>query len=202
MVETGFFYGNFIDPLLTGMREKVFAEISEEETIVDIACGTGTQVLQLAKKAKHIIGVDLSESMVQYARKQLSKQQIRNAEFVFGDATKLVMFTNNEFDVAILSLALHQFPPEIYSAVMEGIKRVAKRVIIVDYAVPLPANFAGVASKIIEFLAGREHHRCFREYYKRGGLENILPQNGYRIEKIQSFGGGAFNLVVCRALTQ
>jgi ubiquinone/menaquinone biosynthesis C-methylase UbiE len=199
MVESGFFYGNFIDPILRGMREKLVAEVSAHETVIDIACGTGAQVLLLSKKVKRVVGVDLSESMIKYARKKSIEQQINNVEFAIGDATKLTHFTDKEFDVATVSLALHQFRPEIYSPILNEMKRVAKRIVIVDYAVPLPNNLAGTASKIIEFFAGVEHNRCFRKYYNAGGLEKILVQNGLVINKLKPFGSGAFYLVNCSA---
>lgn len=197
MVETGFFYGNFIDPLLKGMRDKVATHISNNETVIDIACGTGAQVFGLAEKAKRVVGVDLSESMIKYAWDQSKIRRIKNVEFVVADATKLLPFADNEFDVAIMSLALHQFPPVVYEPILEEMKRVAQRIVIADYAVPLPNNLAGTASKIIEFLAGREHNRCFKKYYKAGGLETILAQNDIVINKLKHFGGGAFHLANC-----
>lgn len=197
MVETGFFYGNFIDPLLKGMRDKVATHISNDETVIDIACGTGAQVFTLAEKAKRIVGVDLSESMIKYASKQSKVRRVKNVEFVVADVTKLLPFADNEFDVATMSLALHQFPPAVYEPILKEMKRVAQRIIVVDYAVPLPNNIMGKASKIIEFLAGREHNRCFKKYYKAGGLETILAQNDIIINNLKYFGGGAFHLVNC-----
>lgn len=197
MVETGFFYGNFIDPILAGMRKQVMTQVSVEETVIDIACGTGAQTMLLSTKAKQVVGVDLTESMIKYAQKQCKKYKVNKARFMVGDATKLEMFTDNEFDVAVMSLALHQFPPEFYAPILCEMKRVANRIIIADYAVPLPNNLAGMVSKIIEFLAGREHNRCFKAYCKAGGLETILSENGILINKLNPFGGGAFSLVNC-----
>lgn len=199
MGETGLFYSSVIDPMLKGMRKKVTAEVRKGETVIDIACGTGAQVFQLSRKAGQIVGVDLSESMIKFANKKCKKQSILNAEFKLADATNLTVFADREFDVAIMSLALHQFSPELYIPILSEMKRVAKRIVIVDYAVPLPNNFAGYASKIIEYLAGREHNHCFRSYYKAGGLVAILAQNGLRINRHNFFGGGAFMLVSCSA---
>jgi hypothetical protein len=79
-------------------------------------------------------------------------------------------------------------------------KRVAKRVIIVDYAVPLPKNYAGIGSRIAEFLAGREHNFNFKQYYRLGGLNGILRANNLTIQKSLYFGKGAFQLVICTTL--
>jgi hypothetical protein len=96
-----------------------------------------------------------------------------------------------------MSLALHQFDPKLHSLILNEMKRVAARIIIADYAVPLPKNYAGTGSRVAEFLAGREHNRNFKQYYRLGGLDKILPANNLSIKKSVLFGKGAFQLVVC-----
>lgn len=200
MVETGLFYSSVIDPMLKGMRNKVRAQIEKDETVIDIACGTGAQAFNLANKAGSVVGIDLSESMIRFATKKTNKLGIPNTVFKVADATNLSDFADGAFDVAIMSLALHQFPPELYAPILNEMRRVAKRIVIADYAVPLPNNFVGYASKTIEFLAGREHNHCFREYYIAGGLKILLPQNGLQINSQRQFGGGAFILVSCTVI--
>lgn len=198
MVESGIFYGTFVDPLLNGLRTRVLHEIKRGEIVIDIACGTGAQCFVLATKAEKVTGVDLSESMIRFARKKQAKSVFSHLEFRVGDATDLSEFSDNEFDVALLSLALHQFPSDLYKPILSEMKRVAKRIIIVDYAVPLPKNYAGFGSRIAEFLAGAEHNRNFKSYYKKGGINQILPENGLTITKSISIGKGAFQVSTCR----
>jgi demethylmenaquinone methyltransferase/2-methoxy-6-polyprenyl-1,4-benzoquinol methylase len=196
MVESGTFYSTVLDPILAPMRKRVTNEIHYGEKIIDIACGTGAQVFELCEIASKIVGVDLSESMINHAQNSVKKRNILNAEFFVGDATNLSIFEANSFDVAIMSLALHQFEHRLHSTILNEMKRVAKRIIIVDYAVPLPNNYAGVGSRIAEFLAGKEHNSNFKQYYQLGGLNKILPANNLEIQKSVSFGKGAFQLVV------
>lgn len=198
MVESGIFYSTVIDPILAPMRKRVISEIHPGDKIIDIACGTGAQVFELTGIASEIIGVDLSESMINYAQKSCKKRNILNAEFFVCDATNLSRFNENSFDVAIMTLALHQFDPRLHSPILSEMKRVAQRIIIVDYAVPLPKNYAGIGSNIAEFLAGREHNRNFKLYYELGGLKKILHANNLTIQKSVLFGKGAFQLVVAK----
>lgn len=197
MVESGIFYGKIIDPILAPMRKRITSEIQPGLKVIDIACGTGAQVFELCENASKIVGVDLSESMISHAQNTSKKRNITNAEFFVCDATNLSMFKSNRFDVAIMSLALHQFQPNLHLPVLSEMKRVANRIIIVDYAVPLPKNYAGIGSRVAEFLAGKEHNRNFKQYYRLGGLNAILPANNLIIQKSVSFGKGAFHLVVC-----
>jgi ubiquinone/menaquinone biosynthesis C-methylase UbiE len=178
------------------MREKVARYVRPEQRIIDIACGTGAQVFELAKNAEFVMGVDLSESMIKKAKQTKNKLKITNADFKVCDATQLKSFGEMEFDVATMSLALHQFSPELYSPVLDEMKRVANKIIIVDYAVPLPKNIVGYGSKWAEFMAGTEHNRNFRKFYKTGGLEAILGQNQITVENSAFFACNAFQLVV------
>lgn len=179
------------------MRKRVTYEIHPGERVIDIACGTGAQVFELREIASEIVGIDLSESMINHAQNSVKKRNIPNAEFFVCDATNLSLFGANSFDVAVMSLALHQFDPSLHSPVLSEMKRVAKRIVIVDYAVPLPKNYAGIGSRVAEFLAGKEHNSNFKKYYRLGGLNAILPANNLTIQKSVSFGKGAFQLVVC-----
>jgi ubiquinone/menaquinone biosynthesis C-methylase UbiE len=179
------------------MRKRVTSKIKSGETVIDIACGTGAQVFELHEIASKIVGVDLAESMINHAQNTCKKRSISNAEFFVCDASNLSNFKTNSFDIAIMSLALHQFDPKLHPTVLSEMKRVAGRIVIVDYAVPLPKNYAGIGSRIAEFLAGKEHNHNFRQYYKLGGLNRILPENEFNILKSVLFGKGAFQMVVC-----
>lgn len=196
MVESGKFYSNFIDPVLVKMREKVGTHIKPGKKVIDIACGTGAQVFELAQKAKFVMGVDLSDSMIKKANETKAKKGFENTSFKVCDATELKSFAEKEFDVATMSLALHQFSPALYSSILNEMKRISNKIIIVDYSVPLPKNIVGFGSRIAEFMAGREHHRNFRKYYKNGGLEAIFKENGISAKESVYFARNAFQLVV------
>lgn len=197
MVQSGIFYGTVLDPVLASMRKRVALEIGANKSVIDIACGTGAQLFEIAEKSTKVTGVDLSESMIGFAIKTADKRGISNADFHVCDATDLSIFQDNTFDIAILSLALHQFSPVLYKPILNEMKRVAKTIILLDYAVPLPKNYVGYGSRVAEFLAGREHNRNFKKYYKLGGLNKILPSNNLQIQKNRFLAKGAFQLVVC-----
>ncbi len=197
MVESGTFYSNILDPILAPMRKRVTSEIHPGEKVIDIACGTGAQVFELSGIASKIVGVDLSDSMIIHAQNTCKKRVISEAEFFVCDAANLSVIGTGSFDTAIMSMALHQFHPDLHSPVLHEMKRVAKRIIIVDYSVPLPKNYAGIGSRIAEFLAGKVHNSNFKKYYQLGGLNTILPLNNLIIQKTVSFGKGAFQMVVC-----
>lgn len=179
------------------MRLHVALEVQSNQKVVDIACGTGAQAIELAKIGSIVTGIDYAESMIQFAKQAAKNQNLSNIEFQIGDASKLTDVKNNSFDVAIMTLALHQFDPALHSPIIAEMKRVADKIIFVDYAVPLPKNYVGYGSKFAEFLAGKEHNQNFKHFCKLGGLNKILTSNQLQIEKSRFIAKGAFQLVVC-----
>lgn len=197
MTFSGWFYKTFVDPLLVSVRNKIAGEILPGQAVLDVACGTGALVFQLALKNKKVVGIDLSEPLIDAAKKEKQKQRLTNVNFEVADATRLSVFKDGEFDIVTLSMALHQFNPELHAPILDEIKRVGKKLIIVDYAVPLPRNVAGISARIIEFLAGKEHYQNFRRYYGLGGLKPILRDKATEVESSQIFSSGIFTLATC-----
>jgi SAM-dependent methyltransferase len=86
-------------------------EIPEKPVALDIACGTGISTFELIKKCKGhgtFYGVDLSDSMIEVARKN-AVQQGYQAVFSQGDAENLE-YSDSMFDLAICNVAFHFFP--------------------------------------------------------------------------------------------
>lgn len=67
--------------------------------ILDIGCGTGRHSLELTRRGYNLIGVDLSESMLNKARETALKENLK-VDFRIGDARELKF--SNEFDLAIM----------------------------------------------------------------------------------------------------
>ncbi len=76
----------------TVLYEKVreFAGLTGKETVIDAYCGTGTISLFLAKNAKKVYGIEIVSPAIADAKKNARDNNIRNAEFIVGDATVLM----------------------------------------------------------------------------------------------------------------
>ena len=62
------------------------AEITRNDTVLDLYCGVGTITLAMAKSAGKVIGVEVIPQAVQDARENALRNGIDNAEFFCGDA--------------------------------------------------------------------------------------------------------------------
>ena len=62
------------------------AEITKNDTVLDLYCGVGTITLAMAKAAGKVIGVEVIPQAVEDARDNARRNGIENAEFFCGDA--------------------------------------------------------------------------------------------------------------------
>ena len=67
-----------------------FAQLTGKETVIDAYCGTGTISLYLAQKARKVYGVEIVSPAVRDAEKNARENNVRNAEFIVGDCTKVM----------------------------------------------------------------------------------------------------------------
>lgn len=70
------------------------------ETVLDLTCGTGSQVFFLTKRGYKVTGADFSPDLLKIARKKAKKDNIHNipAKFIDGDMRTLQV---GQFDAAI-----------------------------------------------------------------------------------------------------
>ncbi|KPU63358.1 hypothetical protein EP1X_03185 [Thermococcus sp. EP1] len=67
------------------------------QKILDIACGEGTFAVEMAKRGFQVVGVDISEEMLKFAKEKAKNENV-NVEFICGDMRSLDF--DEEFDLA------------------------------------------------------------------------------------------------------
>jgi len=186
--------------LLQDIRNDVCALVQTRhlDSILDMCCGTGYQVIMLRRKGLRAIGLDISSQMLSVGKKKSGNGVV----FIEGDASH-APFRGARFAGIIVTLALHEKERDVQHGIMEEAKRLLKqggRMILVDYTQPLgiPARIAHAAIHLIERAAGREHYRRFRAYLRKGGLEGLLNAHGLIPEEIRYYHYGCTKLVVAR----
>lgn len=93
-------------------RKKVVDIVAKHqpETILDIATGTGDLAINLTKtNASKIIGLDISEGMLNVGRKKIAKKKLETTiEMVIGDSENLT-FDDNSFDAITVAFGIRNF---------------------------------------------------------------------------------------------
>ena len=69
-------------------KAKEYAQLSGDEVLIDLYCGTGTIGLSMAKSCKELIGVEIIDKAIENAKVNAKNNGIENARFICGDAEK------------------------------------------------------------------------------------------------------------------
>ena len=177
----GKFYACMMEPRSSALHKLAAETIPEDSTVVDICCGTGAFTRMLAPKCSKVLGVDLSPRMIQYANSERDKLGLENIQYQLGNASQLADIPDDAFDFATAFMALHEMPHEERTEVLPEMKRIASRVLVVDFLPSLPWNFEGLRYRWMEIVAGPNHFAGFRDFRKRGGLPPLIEAAGFSI---------------------
>ena len=97
----------FLANLVCQAVEKQLDLLLDKE-ILDFGGGTGLLALPLAKQAKSVTLVDISEKMLEQARLKAEQQEIKNIQFLEQDLLENPL--KQEFDLIVVSRVLHHMP--------------------------------------------------------------------------------------------
>lgn len=107
---------------LMGYHEFFLSHINPTDTVLDIGCGNGALAYDLAKKAKHVVGIEIEEKN----QKKWKRGQVGNCEFVIADATTYK--PTQTFDVVVLSNVLEHIEKRV--EFLKNIKHLAPTFLI------------------------------------------------------------------------
>lgn len=106
------------------------------ERILDVAAGTGTSSVALARSGAEVIALDFSAGMVAEGRRKHKK-----IEFIEGDAQKLP-FPDNQFDAVSISFGLRNVAdPKAALAEMFRVLKPGGRLVVCEFSKPPVAIF-------------------------------------------------------------
>lgn len=108
---------------LLGYHDFFTNNIGSNETVLDIGCGNGALSYNIAKKAKHVTGVDIESKNINEATRRHSRE---NLKYIVGDATKDLV--NDKFDIITLSNVLEHI--EFRVDFLKQIKGIATKYLI------------------------------------------------------------------------
>ena len=73
-------------------------------TVLDLGCGTGAHAVRLAQRGFEVVGVDLSDGMLEAARRRAEQSGSNTVSFVRGDIRSIRL--DRQFDAVICMFAV------------------------------------------------------------------------------------------------
>lgn len=167
-------HGEDLDALIAALGPK------PDWVALDVATGTGFTAVALARRAKHVTGIDVTERMLGEARQFAMREGVRNVEFELGDALRL-KYQDSSFDLVTTRRATHHF------ADVPRFLREAKRVLtpggLLGVADMSPPAGAEDFTNKIEKLRDSSHGRAFSvDVWK-----SMVSEAGFNLQTVQVF---------------
>jgi arsenite methyltransferase len=144
-----------------------FANLHKGETVVDLGSGAGIDVFLSAKKvteAGRVIGIDMTDEMLERARRNAKEHGFTNVEFRKGDIEQRIPVDDNSVDVVIsncvINLTVNKVDAfkEIYRILKPGGGRMVISDLVADTEIaPSDAN-AQMWSSCIDGALTKEHY--------------------------------------------
>lgn len=173
------------DKLMTKSMGGVFPEyqdgdLPEVSRILDIACGPGGWVLDIARTYPHIevTGIDISKHTINYARAQAQLLNLHNAHFEVMNALKALQFSDESFDIVNMRTVVGFILPELWPSFLQECQRVLKP----GGTIRITEGEWGFTNKpaveLVMLRGAQSLHRLGRSFSPNGihiGLTPVLP---------------------------
>ena len=151
-----------------------FCRVSSSDELLDLACGTCEFLAFTAPRVKRVVGVDISEGMLEVGRASIAQRGISNVELVCHDVTQ-VPFGDGAFSIVTCRNALHHMSN--YYKTIEEMARCCRRggkvstLDIAAYADPQVDSYFEHLEKMIDVSHGATLTRqMMLEAFQTNGL--------------------------------
>ena len=98
--------------------------ISKKDVVLDLGCGNGQNTFKAAKKAKKVIGVELDDALLKFAKKTATTKKLQNVIFTKADLEKRLKYKSDYFNKVLFLDVLEHLLNR--NQILDEIKRVLK----------------------------------------------------------------------------
>ena len=151
--------------------------------ILEIAVGTAENCIILArnKPKLNIIGIDMSEQMLNIAKNNIKNENISNIELLKMNGLNM-SFIKETFDYIIISLLLHEIPEEISDKILSGCRKILKnngKIYILEWEYPKK-----IIQKIVFLTIKLFEPKEFKLFMEKD-LNKYFNKNGFQIRDVE-----------------
>ena len=162
-------------------RLVTLSNVSKNDTVMDVACGSGLVSCELARIAHHVTGIDITPAMIEQANLLRQQKNLHNIKYEIGDVSHLP-YGDESFSIVITRYSFHHLVDPYL--VLREMKRVCipkGRVVVIDAT---PASDRVDMYNYVEKLRDPSHVKAltFAE------LQKMLKEIGLTIINTESYG--------------
>ncbi len=126
--------GHFYHQQIVLPNLKNHLHLPTQTKVLDLACGQGFLSHNLPKDIVYV-GIDLAESLIQYAEQNKVEKSPHHTTFIHADITKKLPLSNQVFDLATIILAIQnvKFPNRVFANASEHLKKGGELIIVMNH---------------------------------------------------------------------
>jgi ubiquinone/menaquinone biosynthesis C-methylase UbiE len=156
-----------------------FFQVNENDVILDVPCGTGVSFNLLSQFKCKVIGIDISNEMLKFAKKSFHNEIDINLSI--GDITDLKIKDNSIKGSVILGF-FHRVPDKIKSSALNELFRVNKEFIICSFSID--NIFQKIKRRLLVFISSK--HMSAPKPISNAKLKNLFSNNNFTIVRQES----------------
>jgi len=180
-----------------GWRRKAIRMFKKDspKTILDVATGTGDMAIMAAKmiRPEKIVGIDISEKMLEIGRKKVEKEELGTKIELLGGDGETINFPDNSFDGVMVAFGVRNF--EHLEKGLKEIFRVLKpgaQLVVLEFSKPVIPGVKALYNLYMGIVApqmakwfnqNKQAYKYLNDSAKafpdRQQFETILKQTGY-----------------------
>lgn len=158
-----------------------FAKIKKGDTVIDLGSGAGNDCFvaqAITGESGKVIGIDMTEAMIEKARENAEKLGFNNVEFRFGDIEKIPV-ADNRADVVVSNCVLNLVPDkrkafqEIFRILKPNAHFSISDVVLVGN---LPQSIQEASEMYVGCVSGAIQKSEYLEIIKEAGFVNYNVQ--------------------------
>src|SRR5918994_4091799 len=168
-----------------------FADVRQSETVVDLGSGAGIDVFLSANKvgdSGRVIGIDMTDGMLEKARKNVKENGYTNVEFRKGDIEKRIPVDDNSVDLVISNCVINLTTDKVdtFKEVYRILKPGQGRMVISDLITDKEVHEDSIDSdKWCNCIDGALTKENYLESIRKAGFQNpeVLEEKLYTQEE-------------------
>ncbi len=154
-----------------GLKRLIELTVSENDRVLDVGCGTGSATILAAARAAEVVGIDLSQDMIELAEEKMAKKALTNTALFTASVEDYR--PDRPFDKVISSFMIPHVKPHVRPAIYSCMYQFLK-----------PGGVVGLFGSRGEVCDVYETCETIYDNLTRSGFQDIVLHDVYDIYRI------------------